>query len=464
MTSIGASAFYGCSGLTSITIPNNVTSIGIRAFGSCSGLTSITIPNNVTSIGESAFLSCPDLTTVKIESNAIVSKNRNNNPSMKSIFGDQVKSYIIGNGVNIIGKYAFSDCSTLTSVTIPNSVTNIGEYAFYRCNGLKSITIPNSVSSIENITFAHCSSLTSVTIGSGVRGIGRYAFRDCPNLADVYCYAENVPATDSNAFEGSLIEYVTLHVLGKSMDLYAATSPWSGFGEIVPLDDIFTLTYIVDGEVYKTYDLEYGAAITPEPEPTKEGYTFSGWSTIPATMPAHNVTVTGTFTKDILGTCATPTISYANGELKFNSETEGVTFHYNIDIEDNNIKSGSSDKVQLSVTYHISVYATKEDYYDSEVATGTLCWIDQQPSTEGIVDEDAVTEVKALPVLIQSQHGTITIQGANEGTEIMVYSVNGMKQGSAISTSGFATINTSLQPGSTAIVKIGEKTIKFLVK
>ena len=101
---------------------------------------------------------------------------------------------------------------------------------------------------------------------------------------------------------------------------------------------------------------------------------------------------------------------------------------------------------------------------EGEVATGTLCWIDQQPNTEGIVAEDAVTEVKALPVLIQSNGGTITVQGANEGTEIMVYSVNGMKQGSAIATNGFATINTSLQPGSTAIVKIGEKAVKVLIK
>ena len=81
-----------------------------------------------------------------------------------------------------------------------------------------------------------------------------------------------------------------------------------------------------------------------------------------------------------------------------------------------------------------------------------------------LVAEDAVTEVKALPILIQSNRGTITVQGANEGTEIMVYSVNGMKQGSAIATNGFATINTSLRPGSTAIVKIGEKAVKVLIK
>ena len=84
-------------------------------------------------------------------------------------------------------------------------------------------------------------------------------------------------------------------------------SGWSEIPETMPAHDVtvtgsfsinsYKLTYTVDGEVYKTYDIEYGATITPEAEPTKEGYTFSGWSEIPATMPAHDVTVTGSFSK-----------------------------------------------------------------------------------------------------------------------------------------------------------------------
>ena len=82
-------------------------------------------------------------------------------------------------------------------------------------------------------------------------------------------------------------------------------SGWSDIPATMPAHDVtvtgtfsvnkYKLTYIVDGEVYKTYDVEYGATITPEEEPTKEGYTFSGWNEIPATMPAHDVTVTGSF-------------------------------------------------------------------------------------------------------------------------------------------------------------------------
>ena len=101
VTSIGGKAFYECSGLTSVTIPNSVTSIGDEAFRGCSGLTSVTIPNSVTSIGGSAFYKCTGLTRV-----------------------------IIGNSVTYISNYAFEYCSGLTSVTIGNSVTYIGVGAF----------------------------------------------------------------------------------------------------------------------------------------------------------------------------------------------------------------------------------------------------------------------------------------------------------------------------------------------
>ena len=108
---IGNDAFYECSGLTSLTIPDSVTSIGDYAFAVCSSLTSVTIGNGVTRIGANAFAGCSVLTSVTI-----------------------------GSGVTRIGAYAFYDCSGLTSVTIPDSVTSIGNYAFYGCSVLTSMS------------------------------------------------------------------------------------------------------------------------------------------------------------------------------------------------------------------------------------------------------------------------------------------------------------------------------------
>ena len=189
VTSIGARAFYGCSGLTSIVvedgnpvyhndgnclietgsktliagckssvIPNDgsVTSIGSWAFDGCSGLTSVTIPDSVTSIGNGAFRRCSGLTSVTIP--------------------DSVTS---------IGWQAFSGCSGLTSVTIPDSVTSIGEKAFYYCSGLTSVTIPDSVTSIGSWAFDGCSGLTSVTIPDSVTSIGSDAFEGCSGIIEI---------------------------------------------------------------------------------------------------------------------------------------------------------------------------------------------------------------------------------------------------------------------------------------
>ena len=96
-----------------------------------------------------------------------------------------IKRIIIGDGVTTIGEFAFTNCSTLTSVTIPNSVTEIGEFAFNNCSALTSVTIPNSVTTIGEHAFAGCSALTSVTIPNSVTKIGRGAFDNCSALTSV---------------------------------------------------------------------------------------------------------------------------------------------------------------------------------------------------------------------------------------------------------------------------------------
>ena len=153
VTTIGEKAFYNCSGITSVTIPSSVTSIGNSAFSGCSGLTSVIIPINVTSIGNGAFSSCTKLANVTLNSNSIVSAKRTSSTSFKSIFGDQVTNYILGDNVTAIGERAFYNCSGLTSVTIPNSVTSIDYSAFSECDQLSSVTLGDDITSIASSAF-----------------------------------------------------------------------------------------------------------------------------------------------------------------------------------------------------------------------------------------------------------------------------------------------------------------------
>ena len=217
VTSIGGYAFSSCSGLTSVTIPNSVSSIGLGAFRDCSGLTSVIIPNSVTSIGD----------------------------------------------------YAFEYCSGLTSVTIPNSMTSIGWRVFSNCTGLTSVTIPNSVTSIGIAAFQYCSGLTSIAIGSGIEDIGNQAFADCPELTDVYCYAENVPSTNVDAFEGSYIEYATLHVPKGCIDAYKAVEPWKNFKSILEMVDAKVKLSKTKAVIEKGKTLTLKATITPSDLPDK---------------------------------------------------------------------------------------------------------------------------------------------------------------------------------------------------
>ncbi len=182
VTIIGSESFCHCENLTSVTIPNSVTSIGSKAFYNCVALTSITIPNSVTSVEDNTFFQCRSLTSITIP-NMVTSIGES------AFCGSGLTSIVIPNSVISVGQWAFGDCHNLTSATISNSMNSISYCMFAYCWNLASISIPNTVSSIESGAFKYCEGLTSITIPSSVTSIGHGAFAGCSSLSTVSYYA-----------------------------------------------------------------------------------------------------------------------------------------------------------------------------------------------------------------------------------------------------------------------------------
>ncbi len=256
VTSIGDSAFYNCTGLTSIAIPNSVINIGVSAFQGCTNLTHVALSNSLTSINKGVFTDCTSLTSIVIPDGVTsigekIEENGYFGGGYEGPFQNctSLTSITIPSSVTSIGVNAFGSCSGLTSITIPNSVTSICSYAFSGCTGLTSITIPNSVMKIWVGAFAFCTDLTSITIGNNEHlNISWDVFGGCESLESVTCYAETPPMItlyededeDGNplkagAFYGDELSEMKLYVPAKAIEQYKKAEEWKDFGQIIPI-------------------------------------------------------------------------------------------------------------------------------------------------------------------------------------------------------------------------------------
>ena len=417
VTSLSASCFKGCSGLTSITVPSSVTSLGASCFFNCSGLTSITIPSSVTSLGESCFSGCSGLTSITIPS-SVTSLGA-------SCFLDcsGLTSITIPSSVTSLGANCFMYCSGLTSITIPSSVTSLGACCFEGCSGLTSITIPSSVTSLVFCCFEGCSGLTSITIPSSVTSLVYGCFSGCSGLTSI-TIPSSVTLLGESCFEGCQ-KLETVYFKGKY-----CRSNYADL-EIPTTCIIKVLTEYLQG-----YKDSFGS-----------DYKY---------IYAWNPNETGEDNKPVTQ-CSTPSVSYESGKLMFACETAGAKYHYTI--TDTDIKSDAlseNGEVSLSAAYNISVYATADGYKASDKAEATLYWINANLDTG-----TNINMVKTRGVVASAHDGIITLSGLDNGEVVKFYATDGKYLGSSVAANGTASYAVS---ESLVIAKVGKDSIKIAMK
>lgn len=205
ITSISDSMLYNCVALTSVTLPDSVTSIGSQVFSYCYSLTSLKIPDSVTNMDANPFYGCdqlvlslsPDHPTLKVVDGVLFSK-----PDNRLIYYPNIKkeSYVVPEGTQTIGAFAFTECDALTHVTLPDSVTSIECDAFWDCPALTDINIPEGITAIEDDTFGFCISLTSISLPQSLTSIGVRAFSSCYALTRL-TIPDSVTSIGDEAFD-----------------------------------------------------------------------------------------------------------------------------------------------------------------------------------------------------------------------------------------------------------------------
>ncbi len=291
----------------------------------------------------------------------------------------------------------------MTSITITSSVTSLGSSCFYGCSSLTSIAIPSSVTSLGSSCFSGCSSLTSITIPSSVTFFGGYCFSNCSNIETATFKGENPNGTISSGLPTTCIFYVPKAYLQAYKDALGSKYSY----------------------IYASKDDEQG-----EDNPTKA--------------------------------CATPTITYADGELQFASTTDGAQYHYTIIDADMKVEAYSEDgKVQLAAAYNIMAYATADGYLASEKATATLYWVKANGNLEN-GEATNINQAKTRGIVASSHDGIVTLSGLDNGEEVRFYAVDGRQVGAAKAIDGVA--SQAVAFASVVIAKIGTQAIKIAVK
>ena len=227
-------AFYDCSSLTSIDIPEYVAFIEFSSFENCTSLTKITLPEGILFIADNTFWGCTSLTGITIPESVreIYGYAFGNCTSLTSITFSESVGEIEQDGSFCIGQYAFYNCTSLTNVILPKNTGWVRESAFFGCTSLANVTLHEGVYWIGSYAFSGCSSLANITIPESVERIDNKAFSGCQKLTAVYCKPITPPALGEEAFDGNATGR-KIYVPNVSINEYYNGNGWGNYRDAI---------------------------------------------------------------------------------------------------------------------------------------------------------------------------------------------------------------------------------------
>lgn len=308
----------------------------------------------------------------------------------------RLSSVNIPSTVTKIGWNCFSGCEKLRNVVVPGGVKEIGEGCFKECSNLSSISIPSSVTSFRDNSFSGCEKLSVITLPTSVSKLGVSCFKNCNNLDTLY-------------FKGAM-------PIG-----------------IVDAEIPTTCRIMVPNEHLDTYKEELSS-----------DYRY---------LEAWNPDDSDEYATE---QCATPSVTYEAGKLRFSCATSEVKYHYTITDDDIVTKAANKEgEVSLTAAYNISVYASAKGYRLSDTANATLYWLGNE------ADATNINHVETRGIMASADRGIVTVYGLKTGETAKFFTVDGQLIGTSAAVDGVASCAVS---ESLVIVKVGKYSIKLMVQ
>lgn len=513
ISDIGSGAFMGCGGLRSVTMPDGIVTVPENCFRDCSSLTTLNFPSQLKQIDNNAFHGCSSL--------SVSDKTWSNVSIGSSAFRgcNAIKSMTIAE-TTTLGYSAFAECKGLETLNLFSS--EVKDSAFMRCIGLSHLTLGKECNLRSWGIFSECHGLVSVDFPEGIKYVDVGNFAKCEGLEEITLPVtlEELTNQSFSGFDGcSSLHSINIKDLESFMEVNCHTSIFGRFikGEPAPVHLLLNgepvreihiaegkteisrrlFNYVPDIETvyfpttiknvngfYGCYNLSCiylpGERMVQRPSETMGNYHFNTDGEREDYYKTFTIYVPGSLVDDysedeywgqfghilpLPGTgekCATPTISYEKGRLIFSCDTPNAEFVASV--SDADIKTWHQAEIDLTSTYVITVYATAKNHLRSDVVTASLCWIDVAADTDTAIDIDTLTELKAMPVLIQSHDGVISISGAKKDESVAIYDFSGNLLTSFNHPGDTMTFTLEQPYNGVAIVKIGKKTVKVVIK